>query len=92
MLEAVARWGCIGLRVRVHLREDCAGADPPHHPSEEGRIGTIVRCDDRPDGPPHRYLVELDSAVARPCDGGAPQVTVSLMLRTYAVDELELLD
>ena len=92
MLEAVARWGCIGLRVRVRLREDHACADMPHHSSEEGRVGTIVRCGDRPEGLPHRYLVELDSAVARPCDGGAPQVAIPLAFRYYAVDELELLD
>ena len=92
MLEAVVQWGCIGLRVRVRLWADRGCADVLHHSSEDGRVGTVVRCDDRPDGPPHRYLVELDSAVARPCDGGAPQVAIPLAFRYYAVDELELLD
>ena len=43
----------VGTRVRVVLRPGRDCEDMPHKPIEDGLIGTLVRCDSRPTGPPH---------------------------------------
>ena len=87
-----------GKRVRVRLRTDgaCEGLlatrGTAHDPSEDGRTGTLLRCECRPTGPSHRCLVELDPVADRSV--GTPQqaVTALLLDRAYAPDELEVLE
>jgi hypothetical protein len=83
-----------GRRVRVRLRTDAAWVDLPtmrgsaHDPTEDGRTGTLRRCECRPGGPSHPCWVELDWAV------GTPQhaVPAPRPARAYAPDELEVLE
>ncbi len=91
-IEAVARRGRVRLRVRVRLHPDRSCPDLPHHPSEQGQLGSIVRCECRPGGPSHPCLVELDSIVARRDAGRDLEVRRPLALRYYAPDELDVLN
>ena len=42
-----------GDRVRVRLPRARACDDMPHQPAEEGHVGTVALCLDRPGGPAH---------------------------------------
>jgi hypothetical protein len=43
----------LGMRVRVRLRADGACEGLSHDSAEDGRIGTLRRCQPHPDGSSH---------------------------------------
>ena len=53
MEERIRRIERVGVRVRVHVRDDRPREDMPHRSIEEGLEGTIIRCEAGQDGPLH---------------------------------------
>ena len=80
----------IGDRVRVR---DGVGHETPcselqHYFEEHGRAGRIIRDQPRPGAPSHRFLIAFDPPL--PVTHVDPVGPVSLPVRHYTIDELEL--